>query len=864
MDQDKERTVLAAGAEDALRERTHQLRERVKELDCLYGISQLVETPGISLDEILQGTAHLIPLAWQYPEITNARIILEGREFKSENFEETAWQQASDITVRGKQAGRVEVSYREERREIDEGPFLEEERKLLNAIAERLGRIVERVRAEEALRESEETARVLFNATVDIIVLLDRQGIIIDANETMAHRFGKQVHELLGTCVWDLFPPDVTERRKAIVEQVFHSGKPIRFEDERHGIWNDNVINPVFDAQGKVVRVATWAHDITERVQAEKALQESEKLLRAIAANYPAYLSVIEKDDRDLTIGFTSGREFVERNLDPGSFDGLPLEDVFGDHTPTVRENYLKAFGGEEVSFELFVDNQYQLYNVVPLYDEHGEVHRILSVVNNITESRQAEAALRESEEKYRNLVEKVSDVIYVIDTEGLLTFVSPAIEPFLGYSPSEVVGQPFAQFIAPEDLPRIRDSFQQLSSGKFPGPTNEYRVVTKSGEVRWMRTSSQPVVEGDQITGVQGVLTDITGRKQTEETLRESEQLLQSALDALSANIAVLDDSGTIIAVNASWRTFGDKNGLAWTDYGVGRSYLAVADSASGDCAEGAQEAAQGIRELLSGQRDQFSLQYPCHSPSQQRWFTMRATRFESNDGVRVAVSHENITERVRAEQQLEEAAAAAERERLARELHDAVTQVLFSASLIADTLPRVWERHPEQGQLGLEELRRLTHGALAEMRTLLLELRPGALSEQDLGTLLRQLTDGMMARTRMPVATTVVGNSSLPTDVQIALYRIAQEALNNVAKHAQASRAKVSLENEPGCVTLHISDDGRGFDMGAAQPHQLGMQIMRERAQAIGASIRVKSQPGQGTELVVTWAGDSKTKSE
>jgi len=220
------------------------------------------------------------------------------------------------------------------------------------------------------------------------------------------------------------------------------------------------------------------------------------------------------------------------------------------------------------------------------------------------------------------------------------------------------------------------------------------------------------------------------------------------------------------------------------------------------------------------------------------------------------------DITDRKRAEQQLEEAAAAAERERLARELHDAVTQALFSASLIADTLPRVWEHHPEEGQRGLEELSRLTHGALAEMRTMLVELRPGALSEQDLGVLLRQLTDGLMARTRMRVATTVMGDCSLPADVQIALYRIAQEALNNIAKHAQASRATVSLDNEPDCVTLRISDDGCGFDLDAVQPHQMGLQIMHERAQAIGASFEATSQPGQGTEIVVTWTGDSETK--
>jgi signal transduction histidine kinase len=182
----------------------------------------------------------------------------------------------------------------------------------------------------------------------------------------------------------------------------------------------------------------------------------------------------------------------------------------------------------------------------------------------------------------------------------------------------------------------------------------------------------------------------------------------------------------------------------------------------------------------------------------------------------------------------------------------------------LIADTLSRVWEQDQEEARRGLEELHQLTHGALAEMRTLLLELRPAALGEQKLGVLLRQLTDGMMARTRISFTTTVVGDCSLPTEVQIALYRIAQESLNNVTKHSQASQATVNLNCQPDRVTMSISDNGRGFNPESIQPHQLGLSIMRERAQAISATLSIQSQPGQGTELTVTWPDDSSTDEE
>lgn len=201
------------------------------------------------------------------------------------------------------------------------------------------------------------------------------------------------------------------------------------------------------------------------------------------------------------------------------------------------------------------------------------------------------------------------------------------------------------------------------------------------------------------------------------------------------------------------------------------------------------------------------------------------------------------------------EEAAAAAERNRLARDLHDAVTQTLFSASLIAEVLPRLFERDPAEGARRLEELRQLTRGALAEMRTLLLELRPAALTEAPLANLLKHLAEATTGRSRIPVTLRLDCECQLSADVKIGFYRIAQEALNNVAKHSGATQAEVSLRHTTGQVTLTILDDGRGFDREAVGSDHLGLGIMCERAQAIGATLEIESGPDEGTELSVTW---------
>ena len=212
------------------------------------------------------------------------------------------------------------------------------------------------------------------------------------------------------------------------------------------------------------------------------------------------------------------------------------------------------------------------------------------------------------------------------------------------------------------------------------------------------------------------------------------------------------------------------------------------------------------------------------------------------------VSVEHARLVE------QAEETAVTQERNRLARELHDAVTQTLFSASLIADVLPRIWEKNQEQGYARLDELKELTRGALAEMRTLLLELRPATLVESSLSELLRQLTDAVVGRSRVPVELMMVGvERPLPPETKVALYRIAQESLNNIFKHAQANQIKVAVQFESETLNMTIQDDGIGFDQQEIGHHSLGMGIMQERAEKIGATFTIETTIGSGTTIHV-----------
>jgi len=236
--------------------------------------------------------------------------------------------------------------------------------------------------------------------------------------------------------------------------------------------------------------------------------------------------------------------------------------------------------------------------------------------------------------------------------------------------------------------------------------------------------------------------------------------------------------------------------------------------------------------------------------------------------DQAALAVENARLYERAK------ELATVEERQRLARDLHDAVSQTLFSASLIAEVLPELWQTSPDEGRELLGKLQQLSRGALAEMRALLMELRPAALVEASMRDLLRQLGQAVSGREGIPVTVTVDEACTLPADIQIALYRIAQEALNNVVKHARASRVEVSLDCVPLAPDLSpsqaegsrekarlcIRDDGCGFDLRSVSHERLGLGIMHERAASIGARIEIESEPGQGTQVEVIWPAGSK----
>jgi PAS domain S-box-containing protein len=538
-------------------------------------------------------------------------------------------------------------------------------------------------------------------------------------------------------------------------------------------------------------------------------------------------------------------------------------------------------------------------------------VFRAAEMVTTIAASPTAAPTLDQRLSLLDILFDRTPMGIIVMDQGGRLRHWNKTFQAFIeeivGWSPSDLASGPRCL-----DLYRCEnaDAVRPLIERALAGETVSQRALPLQfhGKVYYSDVVVTPLTEHGEVAGAVAVGVDVTGRElayrtleqRVEERTREVERRRQVA-ESLRGILAALNSSRTLndildyIAAQAS-RLLGAeavaiyrlKGGVFRIQVARGleaeyvqRMFIRPGEGPLGRAVEARQPAAvtdiaaeilalREVREdpirrpLLDRLTTKYHavlavplivkgevygglvLYYDCHRTLSEEEIGLAATFADQ-----AALALENAKLRERSTEE----ATSAERSRLARDLHDAVTQTLFSASLIADVLPRVWERVPAEGRSCLDDLRRLTRGALAEMRALLLELRPAALEEAKLDCLLRQLAEATAGRGPIAVALSIAEPPSLPCDVKIALYRIAQEALNNAARHARASRVEVVLRALPRGIELRVADDGRGFDPARVSSEHLGLGIMRERADAIGAQLTIESERARGTLVTAAW---------
>jgi len=290
--------------EKEMQTQMNKLAERVKELDCLYSISNLIETQDISIEGILRGTVELMPRAWQYPDLTCARIVLKDQTYESVYYRESSCRLASNIQANGEQIGIVEVFCLKEPDPDDQTPFLPEEIKLLNAMADRLGREIERKQANVALRESEIKFRTIVENISQKIFIKDKVSCYVSVNENYARDLGIQPEDVKGKSDYDFFPKELAEKYRDDDKRIMRTNHTEHIEEmyvqDGRETWIHTVKAPVKDEQGKITGVFGIFMDITERKQAEEALAAKHHLLDETNIALRVLLRRREEDQKEM------------------------------------------------------------------------------------------------------------------------------------------------------------------------------------------------------------------------------------------------------------------------------------------------------------------------------------------------------------------------------------------------------------------------------------------------------------------------------------------------------------------------------------------------------------------------------------
>lgn len=594
--------------------------------------------------------------------------------------------------------------------------------------------------------------------------------------------------------------------------------------------------------------------DATRRNGADDAFRLQEQLRLVIDA-VPQLISYV---DSEQCYQFTNKRYDEWFGLTCEQVRGKHLKEILGqDAYQRIRPYVEEALRGNKVSFATWVDykgagQRHVEVNYVPHLDERGETRGFLAFVLDLTERKRTEEELRESKNRFQRLVETTNAIAWEADLETwVFTYVSPQVTKLLGYQSDEWYEKDFwIKHLHPEDresaVKFCAESSKRLTEYEF-----EYRMFAANGRIVWLRDLVTVVDAGNGKQALRGYLIDITDRKNAEESLRHSKERLRSLLENIPDHVLIVDGLGIIRYINHTAPGFNKEEVL-------GKPLTAFLLPETRALAD---------RSL----QNVFNLGAACDfeaSDVNSRSYLIRYVPVNHNGEVAsVLVVATDITEQKRAEKSRRdlaerlEFAREDERRSLARQLHDEAAQDLSAAAIYLEQVGIKIDRLlPDDVSLAsdlakVQALVQLTHETL---RSTARTLHPSILEHYGLVTALRSFTQELSKLTQRSGARFEMEISPdfprLDRMVETAAYRIAQEAVTNAFKHAQARRISIKLGIEENLVSVIVEDDGRGIDQGAAkESHGIGLAAMHERAELIGAKIDISTKVMGGTRLAL-----------
>jgi PAS domain S-box-containing protein len=716
---------------------------------------------------------------------------------------------------------------------------------------------IKRRRAECSLQQSEERYRAVVQSQTDLICRFLPDSTLTFANDEYCRFFGRSRDELIGRLFLDLIPPQHRDYARAKLEAL--TREPYRTETEHEVIAADGSVRwqewfniAVRDERGCVIEFQGVGHDITERKRVELALRESEERFRMVADAAPVMIWLVDTDKR-CTFVNKGWLEFTGRTMEQELGDGW-AEGIHPDDYATCLRTYEEAFEAQrEFTMEYRIrtrsgDFAWVLDTGTPRFVADGTFAGYVGAATDIS-------ALKQAQERWRSVVEGAPNAMLVVSTDGIITLVNARTEEVFGYTRAELIGNPVEMLLSetlraqPPDH-RRRDAVN--STVRTTGSVRELLGRRKDGRQVPLEIGLNSIRTPDGQFLLASII-DTTERRAAEAMLREGEKRMTMVANAAYLGMWVWDAPEKHLWTSAKWKEI---HGYA-PDEDI--RFDALIERVH---PEDRDAVGRAVTEACND-RSAFHILHRLLLPDGTvRWISKSGwVEQMANDGpLRLMGISIDVTERKEVEEAAREVsgrlitAQEDERRRIARDLHDDLNQRLAMLSVETDLLGRM-DNDP-LAQAIVTNIASRVRDISSEVHKLSYQLHPAKLDQLGLVAAARSFCHELSKQFGVPVEFV---HEDIPRDLNntaaLCLYRIVQEALQNVAKHSGATSARVELRRREGRITLAVSDNGRGFDM-ATMGHQAGLGLvgMRERVRLMHGQIAFRSAPKQGTRIEVT----------
>ncbi|MBW4623084.1 MAG: PAS domain S-box protein [Cyanosarcina radialis HA8281-LM2] len=713
--------------------------------------------------------------------------------------------------------------------------------------------IAERQQIEAALRQSEANYRNLLQTANSVIIRYDPQGRIRYINDYGVKLLGYEEHQILGRTLFETIIPDIElsgRDVKPFIHDLLRNPQSYPQTDSenlcRDGrrVWVAWSNQAILNEQGELVEILSVGHDITQRKQAEEALQRSEAKFRTIFENSQVGIfrnrlsdGLILNANQHLAnlLGFDSPEEIVGLEHSIGYFVN-----------PSDRQQAIELLKRDRElrSYEFQMRKRDgTVFWVLSSCYLNADDDYIEGVIADISDRKRAEVALQTSEERLRLALTASKQGLYDMNIKTEEIVVNPEYALMLGYDPATFreTKSRWVESLHPDDKESMVAIYNGFITGEVPNYQAEYRHRNRDGQWKWILSVGKIVAWnefGEPIRAL-GVYTDIDDLKQKEVALQASEAELRSLFSAIPDPLFVITAEGQVIEAVA----LPTVQLYQPIEEQIGKTLHQLFAQ------EQADEFLDYVQQVLRTQQV-LTVEYSLWIAGREIWFSARIAPFRQGQVIWLA---RDIT----AHKQAQVASILEERNRMAREIHDTLAQAFTGILAQVGAANQVLTDDLEATGAHLDSIEELARTGLTEARRSVVALRPQLLEEGSLQSALHRL----VAQLRTAAMDTTLYYEiegavyALPTEVESNLLRIGQEALTNATRHANADEIRVELVYDRDRVCLRVKDNGQGFGVGSIPSSEgFGLLGMSERAERIGAQLTIRSQPGQGTEIIVT----------